>query len=185
MKIAGKVVGYNSQSFKLIFERLFPPISLLAARILNDTEKGKDVAQEAFVKLWRKDSEEFEDENALRAYLYVLVKNACISLIRKEKKILKTSIDEGLSISEQEFLNEILREETYQLLRIAIRDLSPQAVKVVEFTLKGYANLDIAEELSVSINTVKTIKRRAYLVLRKHLGHQFVALLLTDFIKFF
>lgn len=185
MKVAGKVIEYNSQSFKLLFERLFPPMSMLATRILRDSEKGKDIAQEAFVKLWKKDNEEFNDENALRAYLYVLVKNACISLIRKEKKILSTSVEEGLPIPEKEFLNEILREETYQLLRDAIKDLSPQAAKVVDLTLKGYSNLDIAEELGVTINTVKTVKRRAYQSLRENLGNQFIVLLLTNFIRFF
>lgn len=88
-------------------------------------------------------------------------------------------------VAEQSFLNEVLREETYQLLREAIKGLSPQAARVVDLTLKGYSNQDISEELGVTINTVKTTKRRAYEALRKDLGHQFVMLLLTNFIQFF
>lgn len=185
MKVEGKIIEYNSREFKVLFDRLFPAMSMLAARILRSEEKGKDIAQEAFVKLWQKDSEDFKDENALRVYLYVLVKNACISLLRKEKNIYKTSIEDGLPVADQEFLNEVLREETYQLLRDAIKDLPPQGALVVDLTLKGYRVKDIAEELDVTVNTVKTLKRRAYNSLRDNLGDQFVMLLLTNFIQFF
>lgn len=85
MKIAGKIIEYNSPEFRLLFDRLFPVMCIFAERILKDEAKGKDVAQEAFVKLLKKTDEEFSNENALRAYMYILVKNACISVLRKEK----------------------------------------------------------------------------------------------------
>lgn len=185
MKVSGNTIAYNSKEFNGIFERLFPPMCLLASRILKNDDKGKDVAQEAFVKLWQKDTEEFASEKALQAYLYVLVKNACISQFRKEKNIINTSLDEGLSVIQKSFLNEVLREETYKLLYDAIQDLSPQAARVVELTLEGYKNEDIANELEVTINTVKTVKKRAYKKLKETLGSQFVTILLTNFIQFF
>ena len=185
MKIEGKIIEYDSREFKIIFDRLFPSMSMLAARILRSEDKGKDIAQEAFVKLWNKDSEDFKDENALRVYLYVLVKNACITQLRREKNIHSSSFDEELPIPDQEFLNEVLREETYQLLRDAIKELPPQGARVIELSLQGYKIKDVAEELGVSVNTVKTLKKRAYNSLREKLGDQFVVLLLTNFIQFF
>ncbi len=185
MKVLGKVIEFDSNAFKALFDSLFPAMCSLATRILNDEEKGKDIAQEAFVKLWQKDTEEFADENALRAYLYVLVKNACISLIRKEKNNITTNIEAGLPIADRQFLDEILREETYRLLREAIRELSPQASKVVDLSLKGYSNQEIADELDVTINTIKTVKKRAYKALKEKLGSQYVMLLLTHLIQFF
>ncbi|MBD0824234.1 MULTISPECIES: RNA polymerase sigma factor [Aestuariibaculum] len=185
MKVSGKTIQYNSKEFKAIFERLFPSMYILASRILKSEEKGKDIAQEAFVKLWQKDTEDFTSEKALQAYLYVLVKNACISQLRKEKKISNTSLDEGLTIAQKSFLNEILREETYKLLHNAIKELSPQAERVVMLTLEGYRNQDIATELEITINSVKTVKKRAYNRLRELLGSQFVAIVLGNFIQFF
>ncbi len=185
MKIGGKEINYSSKAFKEIFERLYPPMCALAGRILNDSDKAQDVAQEAFVKLWQKCDEAFTDENALRAYLYVLVKNSCISVIRKEKRSLTTDIEDGLSISEKDFLNEVLREETYILLRDAIDGLSQQASKVITLALKGLSNQDIAEDMGVTLNTIKTVKKRAYKTLREKLGNQFVIILLTQFIDFF
>ncbi|MBD0830634.1 RNA polymerase sigma factor [Aestuariibaculum sediminum] len=184
MRVSGKTIQFNSKEFNEIFERLFPSMCMLAARILKSQDKGKDVAQEAFVKLWQKDNEEFSSEKALQAYLYVLVKNACISQIRKEKNIKNTSIDEGLTVVQKSFLNEILREETYSLLHEAIKDLSPQAEQVVKLTLDGYRNQDIATELEITINSVKTVKKRAYSKLRQTLGIQFVMMFISDFYKY-
>lgn len=185
MKVSGKTVKYNSLEFKGIFERLFPHMCMLGSRILGSDAKGKDVAQEAFVKLWEKDTEDFQSERALQAYLYVLVKNACISQLRKEKKYNSTTLEEGITVSQQSILNEILREETYRLLYGAIKELSPQAEQVVHLALKGYTNQNIADELDISINSVKTVKKRAYSKLRKTLGSQFVTILLTNFVHFF
>lgn len=185
MKIAGKTITYNSKEFNVLFERIFPSMYLLAAKLLGSEEKGKDIAQEAFVKLWERDVEDFESEKALTAYLYVLVKNASISYLRKKSNKDHLSLDEGLQIPNQEFYNEILRQETYKLLHTAIKDLSPQAQQVVNLTLHGYKNQDIAIELNITVNTVKTVKRRAYKVLRQKLGNQFVAILLGSFFEFF
>lgn len=185
MKVSGSTISYNSPEFKKMFERHFPAMSGLASRILKSEERGKDVAQEAFVKLWEKDDEEFADQSALRAYLYVLVKNACIDRLRKEKKNQQTSIEEGLTVQSEQFLNEILREETYQLLYNAIQELSPQAEEVVRLTMQGFTNQEIADQLDVTINTVKTVKKRAYKSLREKLGYQYVTIMLTSFIEFF
>ncbi len=186
MKIANVHIEYNSEEFKRIFTDLFPSMCVLAGRILKDDEKGKDIAQEAFVKLWKNSDEEFNDEKGLRAYLYVLVKNACLSLIRKEKKISNSSLDDYTHLPlDDHFIDEILREETYRLLKVAIDQLSPQAKKTVELALKGYSNQEIADELNVTLNTIKTVKKRAYKFLREKLGHQFVLILLTKFIQFF
>ncbi|TRZ45068.1 RNA polymerase sigma factor [Robertkochia solimangrovi] len=185
MKVSGKDIQFKSQEFKGLFERLFPSLCMLATRILDDDEKGKDIAQEAFVKLWEKDNQDFTDENALRAYMYVLVKNACISQLRKDKRINNTALHDNLHITDQEYLNQILREETYRLLHQAISELSPQAEQVVTLTLKGYSNELIGAELGISVNTVKTVKKRAYKALKQKLGNHFVEILLTVFIQFF
>jgi len=184
MRVSGKTIRFDSQAFKLLFDRLFPPMCLLASRILKDAEKGKDIAQEAFVKLWEKDQENFISEQALRAYLYVLVKNACLNLIQKENRVQNSSVDAALHLPEKEFLNELLREETYQILRYAIKELSPQAGEVMNLMLHGFSNQDIADQMGVTINTVKTVKKRAYRALRDRLDDELVMVLFLNLINF-
>lgn len=183
MKFEGKVIDYNSPAFKLLFERLFPPMCMLASRILKDDVKGKDVAQEAFVKLWEKEQQEFTNESSLRAYLYVLVKNACLNLIQKESKVLNSSVDAALHVPEKEFLIEVLKEETYRNLRIAIKELSPQAEEVMNLMLQEYSNQEIADELGISINSVKTVKKRAYRTLRNMVDNEEYIILFFNLIN--
>ena len=111
--------------------------------------------------------EDFVSDHALRGYLYVLVKNACLNLIEKEGRIQNSSVDAALHLPEKEFLNELLREETFQILRYAISGLSPQAEEVMNLMLKGFSNQDIADQLGITVNSVKTVKKRAYRSLRE------------------
>jgi RNA polymerase sigma-70 factor (ECF subfamily) len=71
--------------------------------------------------------------------------------------------------SEIFFRDNLVEEETYQIIFNAIRTLSPQAQRVIELSLDGLKNQEIANKLSISINTVKTIKLRAFAALRVEL----------------
>ena len=84
----------------------------------------------------------------------------------------KEETEEG----EEEF---ILEEEVHAMVYDAIKDLSERSRRVVILTMEGLSNPEIAKELGVSVNTVKTIKLRAYRVLRERLkGIQWLLLLL-------
>jgi RNA polymerase sigma-70 factor (ECF subfamily) len=41
--------------------------------------------------------------------------------------------------------------ETYQLIHEAIKNLSPQGQRVIEYSLDGLKNADIAKELGITI----------------------------------
>ncbi|WP_430815152.1 RNA polymerase sigma factor [Carboxylicivirga sp. RSCT41] len=183
MKLSGKNVEYNSQAFKKVFDRLYPSMHMVATRIMNCEEKGKDIAQDAFIKLWQNRNQEFDSEEALRAYLYVLIKNACFSQIRRDKRLSIISIEKGILVVEKEIKDEILREETYRLLHKAINDLSPQGMKVIQMVMRGYTNQEIAEEMGVTINTVKTVRQRAYKTLRESLDGQLFIILMVAMMK--
>ncbi|MEN8155472.1 MAG: sigma-70 family RNA polymerase sigma factor [Bacteroidota bacterium] len=174
MIVSGKRITYHSKEFKELFDQLFPSMCVVASMVLKDDAKGKDVAQEAMIKLWQKPDENFASVNSLKAYLYVLVRNACISQLRKEKDLHFDSIENHYElVNEKDLLHEVLREETYNLLHKAIDELSPQARKVMQLTINGLTNSEISDRIEVSINTVKTVKKRAYKTVREKLGSHF------------
>ena len=75
----------------------------------------------------------------------------------------------------------ILEDEVNTMLYEAIKDLSEKSRDIVIMTLNGSSNIDIAKELNISVNTVKTVKLRAYRVLRKRLkGIQWLLLFLLE-----
>ena len=134
MYYEGKKVKHNSSEFRQLFDSYFPTLCLFADKILKDSDTSKDIVQEVFIKLLALDAR-FENEKAVKAYLYVLTKNACIDYLNKQRKKGEISEASLQDHSENQFLEEIVREETYRLLELAIRELAPQSQKVVELTL--------------------------------------------------
>ena len=166
MKFKGKILAIDSKEFKTFFKKYFSSICIFAEKFIKDEMLAKDIAQEVFIKTWESSSD-FENENALRAYLYLSARNQCINHLRKKKDKHANELFSKHIYIENNYMDEVVREETFRLLDIAIQHLAPQSKKVVELTLKGLGNHEIAEELHVSINTVKTLKQRAYKTIRK------------------
>lgn len=64
----------------------------------------------------------------------------------------------------------IIEEEVFGSMYDAIYKLPEQTRKIVLLTLEGVSNPKIAEQLKISVNTLKTLKKRAYQYLRNELG---------------
>lgn len=91
-----------------------------------------------------------------------------INYLRDKKNRERIAMNQDIP-SMVDFDEAMIQTEAFHLLHQAIRDLSTQSQKVLHFRLAGYTNHEIAEQLNVSVNTVKTIKRRAYKMLRDRL----------------
>ncbi len=166
MKFKGKNLEINGIEIKTFFTKYFSSIYIFAEKFTKDEMVAKDIAQEVFIKTWESHSD-FKNENALRAYLYLSARNQCINHFRKKNsEHANESHNEQIYI-ENNYLDEVVREETFRLLDIAIQHLAPQSKKVIELTLKGLGNHEIAEDLHISVNTVKTLKLRAYKTIRR------------------
>ena len=65
------------------------------------------------------------------------------------------------------FLNQILEEEVYTLLKEAIDSLPGQMKRVYELALLGHSNEEIAKILSISVDAVKALKKRGKKILQE------------------
>jgi len=186
---AGKI-DIRKTDFRSIFDKYFPSLCVFANRFVNDEDLSKDMVQEVFLKVWNS-ATEFESEKSLKVYLYLATKNTCFDYLKKEKRKKQTGdfdterINDDTHLEDDSVMLEIIREETYRQLEDAIGLLPEQARKVVLLNLRSFSNQEIADELNVSINTVKTHKLNAFKKLRVLLGNQFVVLLLIEFYQFF
>lgn len=150
-------------AFKLFFESFYPSLCLFANKYLKDREVSLDIVQDAFLYLWNKNAD-FQTANGAKSYLYQYVKNRSLNYLRDQELRKKVEIKE--LDSETFFRDNLIEEETYQIIFDAIRTLPPQGQRVIELSLDGLKNQEIADQLNVSINTVKTIKLRAFAALR-------------------
>ncbi|MFA6756033.1 MAG: sigma-70 family RNA polymerase sigma factor [Bacilli bacterium] len=156
-------------SFEIIFDNMFDSLCLYGTRIYNDSEIVKDAVQEVFIELWNKRAQ-FSEILKTKAYMYVAVKNKILNRIKTTHTI---SINE-INTEDNKFVDEnintfITIEESYKSIYQAIETLPSQTSKILRLTLKEYSNKEIAKNLNISINTVKTLKKNGYSKLRKML----------------
>lgn len=158
------------KSFERLFTDYYPVVCSFADRYLDDEAMSQDVAQEAFERLWNK-REEFVNIVSIKAYLFTIVRNICLKTLRDtpQKKVISDDLAEN---PDPDFAPAIIEEETINILYRAIDRLPPQSRRVMTLAVKGVKNAQIAEELGVSVNTVKTLKYNALETLRKNITRE-------------
>lgn len=158
----------KERCFKEFYSKQFATSATFCTQFLNDRALGEDIAQEAFLRLWRKINEEEYDIRNLQAFLYTTCRNLCYDYIRTHAVVLETITPETINILTDGdlLLDEITRLETVRLIREAIHQLSGRKLDIILLSLSGKSNQEIADALNISINTVKTLKKDAYSQLR-------------------
>ncbi|MFR7812125.1 MAG: RNA polymerase sigma factor [Butyricimonas faecihominis] len=73
----------REKNFHYLYEKYGITLRYFAIKYINDQDIISDIIQDAFVRLWEKMSQ-FKDENEAKAFLYKVVQNSCIDLIRHE-----------------------------------------------------------------------------------------------------
>lgn len=154
---------------------------MFACNFIPDEDLSKDIVQEAFINYW-KQQDNFEDEISVKAFLYKSIRNGCLNQIRHHdiRNRYFKSLPEDWE-TENFFMENVIKEEVSDIILKEIDKLSETGRKVLLRSLEGFANEEIAEELNISVNTVKTHKARSYIVLRKNLEYlRSVILLLSS-----
>lgn len=153
-------------TFRAIFETHRTRLCYFACQILPDGESPEDVVQEAFAKLWEK-RRHFHQPDAIKAFLYITVKNRCLNLCKHDKVVRKYGDLLHAETDEQAIGDHIMESEVLENVYRALERLPEGCRQVLKLSyFQELRNKDIAEKLQVSINTVKTQKKRALHLLR-------------------
>lgn len=165
----------HEEKFKSLFREYFPSLCIFACRYLADVESAKDAVHNVFIALWESPAQMDHLYNE-KGYLYTLVRNHCLDLLRKQTVRNKYSAHLNLHTKENEeyFETEALREETYRQLDQAINKLPVRSREIIRLKMEGLKNQEIAEKLGLSINTINTLKSNSYKMLRSMLKDNFL-----------
>lgn len=141
---------------------------------LDDLNECQDVVQDVFIKYWDKLSE-IGNDIQVKAFLYKAIRNHCLN--RKRHNMVKNTYLQQSRYdidSEEYFLDAIIREESSFLMYKEINSLPEMGKKVLILSLDNKSNEEIADTLSISVNTVKTHKQRSYSRIRERLMHLYL-----------
>ncbi|RQO74430.1 hypothetical protein DBR43_03280 [Pedobacter sp. KBW06] len=163
--------------YKSYYDRLL----YYAWTIIHDKEVSRDFVQEAFIRYWDERERVSPNLIQIRNFLYVNVKNACLKHLRHDKVVNKyICLQDPEPAEEAVVLNKMIHAEVIGEIYAAIESLPERCRRISKMGyLEGLKNQEIANELGISINTVRTQKKRAIELLRTRLSPEnFLTLIL-------
>lgn len=157
--------GEKSFSVDELYNRFYTELVLWADTILNDMGEAEDLVQDFFVRLWERKLNEKLEEEKLRFYLYVAVRNMAIRKMKDNNRIRRIP---DISVIERVWENEdMARDEMIERVLKALDVLPPRSREVLECVhLKNMKYVEVAELLGISVATVKTLLVRSMKTLR-------------------
>jgi RNA polymerase sigma-70 factor (ECF subfamily) len=177
--VAGLRAGEEC-AYEILIQRFEQPVFNLVSRLVDNPADAADVAQEVFLKVFRK-VDGFRSESSLKTWIYRIAVNEARNQRRwfvrhrgKEIGLESESDAQGprdwLSDPGRSPYQTALDQETHALIESALQKVSPNyRAAVVLREVEGLSYEEISEVLEVSLGTVKSRILRGRESLRKHL----------------
>ncbi len=158
---AGKEEGVRA-----LFDQYYTPLCLYALKFIDDFEKAEDIVQEVFIHFWEHRPYNYSISN-IKAYLFTAVRNNSLNYLRKIKQYKHELLDEQFELLEDNIDNYSELDKKKVQLYAELDLLPPQSKAIFErIIFEGMKYKEVANELNVSVNTVKTLFSRTLKRLR-------------------
>ena|SRR5690606_1431329 len=158
----------NSLALSHFFDLHYRSICYFADSIVKDSLEAEDIAATAFMKLWRK-HKDLESASSIKSFLYICARNACLDYLKKKKRQTSAQAEyyNLVASSDDYILKNLIEAEFLQQLTEEIEALPPQCKMVFKrMYFDGLKTDEIADELSLSVKTVRNHKSRAISLLQ-------------------
>lgn len=167
-KLLEQVKAGDESAFKKLFYLYGDKFYLWAFKLVQNTSAAEDLVQDFFIRYWEK-REILSFTPSFSAYAYKALYNASLNYIRDNERFVhgyEITIDLVDMDVEEEDVSELQR-----LLQKAIDELPERCKKIfVMATLEKKKYAEVADQLGISVNTVKVQVSKAYRLLRKKIG---------------
>lgn len=179
--LIARAVAGDGEAFGELVEPLEAKVYSLAYRMSGNREDAYDLAQEAFLKVYRALAR-FKGQSSFSTWLYRVVSNTCLDQLRRQRRSrpatsLDDPVDTGGGVLRREVADETcepeqlaLRSETAREIQAAVANLPPDHRLAI--LLRDYEDLPyerIAQAMGCSLGTVKSRISRARSALRDRL----------------
>jgi RNA polymerase sigma-70 factor (family 1) len=158
----------DEQVFRNLFDRYYVPLCVFAERYVEDEELASDIVQECFARLWQKQND-FQFIYQVRSFMYTCVRNSCLNELEHRQVVSGYKETTAAYMEESTFHDYLIEEEMHRVVMEAVDKLPSQSRNIIRLALENNSNAEIAEKLSVSKETVHTLKKGAYKKLRSFL----------------
>lgn len=159
-------VSGDEDAFKVVYETFYHTLLGLACRYV-DHDVARDIVQDIFLGMWN-DPRKYLKVKDLRFYLCRSIQNRCLNYLRDKRVEDKFMNRAGVS-DEDFFYHALLEEDIFVSMREAINRLPQIYRDVLLCSLDGLSDKEISQKLHISVDNVKTRKKRGKAILKSTL----------------
>jgi RNA polymerase sigma-70 factor (family 1) len=162
----------NEKAFELVFREYYTQLVVFTTKITSSQDEAQDIVTEVFLGLFTR-CNLFNNENNIRAFLYISARNRCLNYLKAKKRHGVQSLEFIGEIQDDTWLEYeySIKTEIVEVIYNNIEDLPGECRKI--FKLLFYDELkpaEVAARLQISVNTVYVQKSRAVSMLRLKLA---------------
>lgn len=172
----------SRETFEFIFKKYYSLLCYEARSFIKSEDLTEEIVCDVFTRIWV-NRETVSIKTSLRDYLVKAVHNNCIDYYRqlkRQKSFIANSEESDTKLNTlldlgEDPLDYILTKELEDKILKLIDTLPPQyqrTFKLSRFSDKTYE--EIADEMQISVNSVKTNIKNALALLRKELSGFFI-----------
>lgn len=166
-----ELIDGNEKAFRKLFDSYRNDLYKFSLSMVCSEEHAEEIVQDVFMKIWIKRGS-LNPEMSFKSYLFTITRNKTIKFLKKAANNRK--LREEIFYRKQKFANSTdlyVRElELESLKQKALDKLSPRRRKIFEMSRnenKSYE--EIAEELNISISTVRNQMSTSLEILRDYI----------------
>ena len=158
-------------AFEMIFKTYYQPLCNYAYSFVQDRDEAEEIVQSTFLSVWEK-REALAIHTGVKPYLYAMVRNASLNIIKHEKiKQQHAAIEMAVAEKSAESVTRtVMASELEDRIYKALNKL-PEQCRLV-FKLSRFEELkyaEIAEQLNISVKTVENQMGKALKIMREQL----------------
>lgn len=166
----------DARAFRQLMDRHLGTIVSIGRRMLRDDAEAEDVAQEAFLRLWRSGATLEIGPAGVRPWLRRVVSNLCLDRVRsKGRVIVVEEIPEVPEPATQQRNLEAI--ETQSRVSKAMQELPErQRLALTLFHFEGLSQIEIGNVMGISDEAVESLLSRARRQLKADLKSEWQSL---------
>jgi len=171
-KLLRQMADGNNQAFTTLYRRYWEGLFVTAAKALRSKEEAADVVQEVFLSLWKR-RKAINVQGSLGAYLHTSVRYKCIHYIEKNihrRDYLELLGEVAINISSVDPENAFQIKEMEETINRTVSEMPAKMQEVYKLSRHQHlSHKEIADSMSISVETVKKHIRHALNLIRTHM----------------
>lgn len=172
----------SDEAYRMLFDLYYDRLFCVARQYLHDDFIAETIVGDLFYHLWET-RQNLDIQTSLSAYLIRSVRNYAINYLHKNHVERETDLNQVSALlyqAEDYPLGILLEKELTEIVQAEINKLPPETRQVFILSrLEELKHAEIAEQLQISVNTVKYHIKQALSILRERLKDYFLLLVLT------